>query len=63
MTETKPVCLYCNISSDEAPLVTLKYQGKEYYVCATHLPILIHEPAKFAGKLPGAELMKGAHHD
>jgi hypothetical protein len=63
MTETKPVCLYCNISSDDAPLVTLTYQGNAYYICSMHLPILIHEPTKFAGKLPGAEKMKGVQHD
>jgi hypothetical protein len=37
------------------PLINFSYQGKELWICPQHLPILIHEPQKLAGKLPGAE--------
>jgi hypothetical protein len=48
-------CLYCDISSQEIPLVKLVYKGEEIMVCPQHLPLLIHEPQKLIGKLPGAD--------
>jgi hypothetical protein len=54
MSET-PSCIYCDQSSDVTPLILLTYQGGDLYICPQHLPILIHEPAKLAGKLPGVE--------
>lgn len=58
-----PACAYCGISDKEAPLVKLLVNGKDYYICAQHLPILIHEPQKLAGKLPGVENLIGHNHD
>lgn len=48
-------CLNCNASESEKPLLTIKFQGKELYICPQCMPVLIHKPAKLAGKLPGAE--------
>ncbi len=31
---------------------------KNYWICPQHIPILIHDPSKLAGKLPGAEDMQ-----
>jgi len=56
-------CIYCERTGDEVPLVVLTYQGKNYWICAEHLPILIHKPAQLAEKLPGAALMTGHSHD
>lgn len=52
---TTPSCLYCERDSDQVPLLTIQYQGKELWICPQHLPILIHKPAKLASKLPGVE--------
>ena len=56
-------CIECEKTSQQVPLLELHYQDKKYYVCAQHLPILIHKPDKLAGKLPGAESLKGSQHD
>ena len=62
--DDKPKCLYCERGDDVVPLVNLIYQGKTTWICAQHFPILIHEPEKLAGKLPGMEKQPPAHdHD
>jgi hypothetical protein len=40
-------------------LVFFKYHNQDYWICPQHLPVLIHEPSKLAGKLPDAEKLKG----
>lgn len=62
MTEETKKCLYCGVDSQNAPLVTLQYQGQEIFICTSHFPILIHEPRMLAGKLAGAEKMEGHQH-
>jgi len=62
MAESKPACIHCGAGEEEAPLIKFKFQGNEYWICAQHFPVLIHEPAKLAGKLPGAEKLKGGNH-
>jgi hypothetical protein len=52
----QPCCLYCEQTSDEMPLIRLTFQGKDLWICPQHLPLLIHEPAKLAGKLPGLKI-------
>jgi hypothetical protein len=57
-------CLVCNKGSREVPLIAFRYQGSDLWICPRHLPILIHDPAKLAGTLPGAEgLTPASHHD
>ena len=53
-------CLYCERNSDQTPLIALEYQGTAYKICPQHLPLLIHNPAKLANKLPGAENLGSA---
>ncbi len=56
-------CLYCERDSTQIPLLALEFQGQELAICAQHLPILIHSPAKLADKLPGlAEVSPAEHH-
>ena len=62
MPDQTLTCLYCGRNADEVPLINLKYQGKNYWICPQHFPILIHEPGKLEGKLPGAEKLKGSDH-
>lgn len=60
-------CLYCERSSDEVPLITFEYKEEAYYICTAHLPILLHKPELFAGKLKdaGSTWSEGGehHHD
>lgn len=59
MTENTPRCLVCQETSQEIPLLKLEYQEREYYICPQHFPILIHQPQKLVGLLPGAEKLQG----
>ena len=62
MTENTPRCLVCQETSQEIPLLKLEYQEQEYYLCPQHFPILIHQPQKLVGLLPGAEKLQGHEH-
>ncbi len=45
-------CLNCGSSEADRPLITLKFQGKDLYICPQCLPALIHNPYQRAEKLP-----------
>lgn len=64
MTQQAPRCLYCQVEETAAPLIAVRYRQAEFWICPQHLPILIHQPAKLAGILPGIEQIqvKGEHH-
>ncbi len=63
-TSPKPHCIVCKQDSDTVPVITLTYQDHTLWICPQHLPILIHDPAKLVGILPGAEnLSEADHHD
>jgi hypothetical protein len=51
--ETMPLstCLNCGTSEQERPLIPLKFQGQELYICPQCLPNLIHKPYLLADKL------------
>lgn len=49
---SKSTCLNCGTSEQDRPLLTLKFQEQELYICPQCLPILIHKPYQLAGKLP-----------
>jgi hypothetical protein len=58
-----PISLYClNCKRPETviPLVNLRYSGIQAWICSQCLPILIHNPQKLTGRLPGAENMDPA---
>lgn len=50
-------CVFCQRTDKQVPLVQLSYQDKNYWICPQHIPILIHEPQKLDGMLPGAKDM------
>ena len=57
-------CLVCRKPSAEVPLISFQYKSSDLWICPQHLPVLIHDPTKLAGLLPGAENLKPAdHHD
>ena len=51
-------CVFCKRNDDQVPLVQLSYKRENYWICPQHIPILIHEPGKLSGMLPGAEDMQ-----
>ena len=46
-------CLNCGASEREKPLLTLKFQGKDLYICPQCMPVLIHKSHELADKIPG----------
>ncbi len=61
MTEQK-TCVACGRSSAQIPLVTLEYNGEKYYICPQDFPVLIHQPERLVGMLPGVEHLEGHKH-
>lgn len=61
--EITPRCLACEQTSDTVPLINVKFKGQDFWICAQHLPILIHQPARLADKLPGADALAAVEHD
>ena len=55
MATGEKACLACHRTTAETPLVTLEYRDSRFWICPQHLPILIHEPQRLVGILPGAE--------
>ncbi len=54
-TNNEKVCLFCKRDEQEVPLVGLDFKGASYWICPQHIPVLIHDPSKLEGLLPGAE--------
>jgi hypothetical protein len=50
-------CIFCKETSESIPQVMLRYNDTDYWMCPTHLPLLIHEPTKLVGIVPGAEAL------
>jgi hypothetical protein len=56
------VCLACDRGSAVTPLIKLEYRGAAFWICPQRLPILIHDPARLAGRLPGAVGLEPSEH-
>ena len=61
--DQNPACIQCGRDDNQVPLVKFQYQEGEFRICTEHFPILIHNPAELAGKLPNAETLTPAEHD
>jgi hypothetical protein len=55
-----PVCLNCKRSEAEAVLLSIRFRGTSGWICSQCFPTLIHNPAKLAGTLEGAETLRPA---
>ena len=53
-------CFVCHRKDDEVPLIEMNYKSKQYWICPQHIPVLIHDPNKLEGLLPGAENFEAA---
>jgi len=51
-------CLVCQRDEQTVPLVRVDYKEKQYWICPRHIPVLIHDPQKLEGMLPGAKDMQ-----
>jgi len=58
-----PRCVNCGHSDSEAVLLPIRFRGASEWICSRCFPVLIHKPAKLAGRLEGAESLKAAEHD
>jgi len=56
------ICIVCEQTSHDIPLLAIEYQDQLYWICPQHFPILIHKPNQLIGKLPGAEKLQGHEH-
>ncbi|MEW6180366.1 MAG: hypothetical protein AB1522_10605 [Chloroflexota bacterium] len=62
MNEDQQVCVYCGRGAQEVPLLLLRFRENDYWICPQHLPVLIHQPARLSGKLPGVENLEPHEH-
>jgi hypothetical protein len=46
MTDNTERCLNCKRTSDEIPLLHLRYTGREHWICPQCIPVLIHKPER-----------------
>ncbi len=56
-------CLNCKKTEQEIPLLKMRYQEANVYICPQCLPVLIHRPEKLADILPGMQAGKPAMHE
>lgn len=57
------VCVNCGRSDDQIPLLGLTFKGEPLLICPQCLPVLIHQPEKLEGKLPGLDTQPVPHDD
>jgi hypothetical protein len=48
---SKDRCINYKKSDDEAALFPFRHQGKNHWICAQYLPILIHKPPEADNKI------------
>jgi hypothetical protein len=60
MMKSQKECIVCRKGPEEIPLTEFLYKKSNFYICAQHIPVLIHDPQKLVGLLPDAEKMNGA---
>ena len=60
---TPLTCLNCGRSETIIPLVSLRFKGRQAWICSQCLPTLIHKPQQLADKLVGAEQSGAVDHD
>ena len=51
--KTTKCCIVCKATSNDMPIITFEFKGKEHYICSQHIPILIHKAGQLQDILPG----------
>jgi len=54
--QNEKVCMNCNRTDEQIPLITLSFKSAPKYICAQCFPVLIHKIHLLADKLPGLEI-------
>ena len=44
-------CIRCQKNDDQAALIYFRQQGKDQWICAQCLPVLIHKPQEIGDKI------------
>jgi hypothetical protein len=57
------ICLNCKKTEQEIPLLRMRYQQADVFICPQCLPVLIHKPANLREKLPGLENVQPSQHE
>ena len=52
-------CLVCQKTQNEVPVTEFHYKNSSFYICAQHMPVIIHNPQQLIGLLPDADKMLG----
>lgn len=52
-------CLVCQRGPEEIPVTEFHFKETGFFICAQHIPVLIHDPQKLVGLLPDADKMEG----
>ncbi|MEI2691151.1 MAG: hypothetical protein V9H69_16145 [Anaerolineae bacterium] len=55
-------CVNCGQPETSAPVVALRFNGSQAWICSMCLPVLIHQPQRLIGKLAGAETIQPGRH-
>ncbi len=63
VTSSEKQCLVCERGPQETPLISLDYRETTFWICPQHMPVLIHDPHRLVGLLPGAEGLSPAEGD
>lgn len=56
-------CLSCGRLEVQAPLLALRFNGEQVWICSQCLPILIHNPHRLTDKLQGFVAVAGVQID
>jgi hypothetical protein len=62
MIENTERCLSCERTSEQVPLLRLKYVEHEHWICPQCLPILIHKPERLPAVAGAWTQNKVEHH-
>ena len=55
--QNKKICLSCDHTDEQVPLVHLTFKNETKCIYAQCLPVLIHKTYTLADKLPGIEII------
>jgi hypothetical protein len=56
-SQIEKVCLNCNRTDEQTPLLQMTFKNENKYICPQCLPVLIHKTYMLADKLPGIEII------
>ena len=61
MNQNKPVCMNCERTDKETPLISLQYASHQTWICPQCLPVLIHHADQLEDKLAALRQANSPH--